>query len=286
MSEQNITVVKANGKTEPFSEGKIYHSLERARVPKEYQHEIVDDLKRSLGDRVSSKDIFDHIKQYFHNTKPHLFAKYNLKMAIMQLGPSGYPFERYVGALLQHYGFNCRVSQVVMGKCVSHEVDVLADKADEHYIVECKFHNEPGSRSDVKVSLYIKARFDDIIDRLELSQGSAFDPKTYHGWLVTNTKCTSDALTYAQCAHINVVGWNYPEKGNLQDMVEEAGLYPVTALSAISQTHKELLLSKNIVLAKELLEHEDTLTNLHLAEDQRKQLDAELAALFTGHGTP
>lgn len=273
-------VVKANGQTEPFSGEKILRSLNRAHVPKQYQHEIVQELEENLGNRVSSQDIYDHIRKYFNQKHLPLFAKYNLKIALMQLGPSGYPFERYIGALLRHYGYTTIVSQIVKGKCVAHEVDVIAQKGLKRYIIECKFHNQPGTRSDIKTALYVKARVDDIIDRVKLSEAERFVPENYEGWLVTNTKCTSDAIQYALCAGITIIGWNYPEHGNLQDMVEEAGLYPITALTTLSQGHKESLLQQNVVLAKELLERPEILQELHLPLEDIQVVQNEVKALF------
>jgi hypothetical protein len=275
-----ITVIKANGRSEPFSEDKIVHSLERARVPRAYQHEIVEHLESHLGSRVSSREIYDHIRGYFNSRSPRLFAKYNLKLAIMEFGPSGYPFERYVAELLRHYHYNCVVGSIVQGKCVSHEVDVIAQKGDQHYIIECKFHNQPGLRSDVKTALYVKARYDDIVERLKLSEREGFIRERHEGWLVTNTKCTSDAIQYGLCAGINVIGWNYPDKGNLQDVVEDAGLYPITVLSSLSQSQKSELLLHDIVLAKDLEERPELLSDLHLSMEELQATQNELQALF------
>ncbi|HZZ99051.1 MAG TPA: restriction endonuclease [Candidatus Saccharimonadia bacterium] len=280
-----ITVVKANGRTEPFSEDKIIRSLTRAHVPRSYQHEIVEHLVSHLGNRVSSRDIHDQIRAYFGQTKPHLFAKYNLKQAIMEFGPSGYPFERYVGELLRHYGYNCVVGSIVQGKCVTHEVDVVAHKDDQHFIIECKFHNQPGTRSDVKTALYVKARVDDIVERLQLSEHEQFQREKHKGWLVTNTKCTSDAIQYALCAGINVIGWSYPDKGNLQDMVEDAGLYPITVLTSLSQTQKAGLLARDVVLAKNLQQQPELLNELHLSMEELQAARNELEGLFSPEET-
>ena len=70
------------------------------------------------------------------------------------------------------------------------------------YMIEAKFHNALGTRSDVHVSLYTKARFDDVSEKYNFDQA----------WLVTNTKVTKDALDYALCVDMKVISWNYPEK--------------------------------------------------------------------------
>ena len=44
----------------------------------------------------------------------------------MELGPSGFPFEKLVGKILEQEGFETRVGVIVQGNCVQHEVDVIA----------------------------------------------------------------------------------------------------------------------------------------------------------------
>jgi hypothetical protein len=117
-------------------------------------------------------------------------------------------------------------------------------------MVEAKFHNEFGLKSDVKVALYVKARFDDI-------KGVVYDyggikREITEGWLVTNTKFTDQAVRYGECKGLHMVGWNYPREGNLQQMIESLGLHPITCLSTISNVHKKLLLEAGILLCRDL----------------------------------
>ena len=98
-------------------------------------------------------------------------------------------------------------------------MDGVAWNEEKLIMVEAKFHNELGIKSDLKVALYVKARMDDL-------KGSVFnyggkDRKLSEGWLVTNTKFSSTAIHYGVCQNLVMIGWNYPEKGNLQDMIEE-----------------------------------------------------------------
>jgi len=72
----------------------------------------------------------------------------------MELGPTGYPFERFIGAILEHQGYRVEIGIFAKGHCVMHEVDVIADMDDLRYMVECKFHNRQAHNSDVKVPLY------------------------------------------------------------------------------------------------------------------------------------
>ena len=127
-------------------------------------------------------------------------------------------------------------------------------------MIEAKFHNELGTKSDLKVVLYIKARFDDIKDNV-FSYGKV-DRKVTDSWLVTNTKFSSTAVHYAVCKNMTLVGWNYPEKGNLQDMIEEEGLHPVTCLTTLSEAEKRSLLIGGAVLCSTIRENPEILSKL------------------------
>ena len=124
-------------------------------------------------------------------------GKYRLKNAIMELGPTGYPFEHFVGAILRTQGYKVKVGVLIDGKCVQHEVDVVAEKDNKIIVVECKFHRSAGKKSDVKIPLYIRSRFNDIYDKW--SADGTLGDKEYEGWLVTNTHFTTDAEKYGKC---------------------------------------------------------------------------------------
>ena len=110
----------------------------------------------------------------------------------MGLGPTGFPFEKYIAEILKEYGYATKVGEVVKGYCVSHEVDVIAQKGKECFMIECKYHNKRGRRLDVKVAMYIYARFLDIKRAQEKIKEHK---KHFHqAWLVTNTKCTREAI--------------------------------------------------------------------------------------------
>jgi len=72
-------------------------------------------------------------------------------------------------------------------------------------------------------------------------------------WLVTNTKFTSDAIKYAECVGMNAVGWSYPLHNGLEVRIDRSGLHPVTCLTSLSGAQKRMLLEKDVILCKELL---------------------------------
>ena len=130
------------------------------------------------------------------------------------------------------------------GRCAPHEVDVLAEKDGKRVGIEAKFHNDAAGKTDIKDALYVKARYEDL--RETHDESSHVD----EGWLVTNTRFTRNAIRYAQCSNLTLIGWDYPRKGNLLDMVEEARVHPLTCLTTLSEGEKHRLLESRVVLCK------------------------------------
>ena len=142
--------------------------------------------------------------------------------------------------------------EIVLGNCVEHEIDIVAWKGDELVMAEAKFHTDYNIKSDLKVALYVKARYDDIFGRTYYYGGK--DMRLSLGCIITNTKFSSTAIRYASCQpSLKFIGWNYPAKGNLHDELERYELIPVTALTSINSAEKGIIMSKGIILSKSLL---------------------------------
>ncbi len=94
----------------------------------------------------------------------------------------------------------------------------------------------------------------------------------------TNTKITSDALTYALCANMGVVSWSYPQNESLRDLIENLKLYPITILPSLSQTQKQILLDNHIVLVRDICKNKDNLNVLEIDKEKRTSViqEAEL----------
>jgi hypothetical protein len=258
MKHPEILITKASGETQLFSEQKLRSSLLKSGASDEMVDVIIEELKPRLYKGVSTKKIYRWAFDLLKGRSKHLAAKYNLKRAIMELGPSGFPFEKYVAELLTQIGYQTKTGVIVKGKCVNHEVDVVAEKGDHHFMVECKYHNQSGTVSDVKIPLYIQARFQDVEDSWKKIPGHF--TKFHQGWVVTNTKFTRDAITYASCVGLRLIGWNYPIKESLKDLIDDLAVYPITCLTTLKKSEKVLLLEKNIILCKELIHHESFLS--------------------------
>jgi hypothetical protein len=255
-----ITIVKANGHHETFDPEKLRFSLLNSGASKEATEEVLRHLIPELRNGMSTNDLYRHAFSILKNISRPSARAYSLRRAVMDLGPSGFPFEDFVAEILRAKGFECVTRQIVIGGCIPHEVDVVAYTDKKLMMIEAKFHNELGTKSDVKVALYVKARFDDIKDNVYSYGGK--DRKVTDSWLVTNTKFSSTAIHYAECKNMTLVGWNYPEKGNLQDMIEEEGLHPVTCLTSLTDNEKKLLLTGGVVLCSSIKEKPEVLTKI------------------------
>jgi HJR/Mrr/RecB family endonuclease len=262
-----INVIKATGEREPFSEHKIENSIRRAGIPHEIQDQVLQHVKSKLYENITTKEIYRHIIEFLKNSpSPYNSTKYNLKQGIMDLGPSGYPFEDYISEILKTQGYHTQTRQILKGKCISHEVDVIAEKDGKKIMIEAKFHNGSGTRSDVHVALYTKARFDDVKDHYGFSEA----------WIVTNTKATTDAITYAQCNDMRVVGWNSPEGGSLRELVEKTKLYPITSVASLSQSQKQILLLHQLVLCRDICANPSKIKILGLSPEKENEVLNEL----------
>src|SRR5690554_397676 len=199
MDKKTIYIEKFNGEIEEFKVEKLKTSLRRSKASESEIDTVVEHIMPTLYDGMSSKEIY---RKAFSLLKKHnriSASKYSLKRAILDLGPTGFPFERLISALLQQKGFETKVGIILQGECVTHEVDVLAEKDGNSYAVECKFHSDPKAVSSVRIPLYINSRFLDI--QSHWNKDSEKKSHLKQGWLVTNTRFSSDAIEIGR-AHV------------------------------------------------------------------------------------
>jgi hypothetical protein len=274
MDERQVLIVKRSGEREPFSEAKLRHSLKKARASSDMIDNIVGHIESELKDGITTSEIYQHAFSLLKKYRVSVAARYSLKQAIMDLGPEGYLFESFVGELIKSKGFAVEVGKIVEGFCVKHEVDVVGKKTGHHIMVECKLHNSLGIKSDVKVALYVQARFEDIKRKWE--DQLDHDTKFHEAWLVTNTKLTLDAIQYAVCVRMKAIGWSYPDEDNLQSLTEKFGLHPLTCLTSLNSSQKRLLLGEGIIFCKDLLGRTDLLSSIGVSQIQIQRMTNEI----------
>ena len=128
MELQNIEIIKSSGEKVKFSLDKLRASLNRTGADNSVVNQIMDKVRDELYQGISTKEIYNRAFALLKKKKSHLASKYKLKKAIYELGPTGFPFERFVSAVLKYSGYETEVGQVLQGKCVTHEIDVIAHK--------------------------------------------------------------------------------------------------------------------------------------------------------------
>jgi len=245
-----VEITKASGNIETFDTEKMKRSLMRSGASEEVAAIIVDRVLEDIEPLANTRKIYRLAKKYLRRYNHASGLRYSLKKAIMRLGPTGYPFEKYFGEILKEYGYETEIGRIIEGKCVKHEVDVIAFKDSEVSVSECKYHNSPGKATDVKTAMYVRSRFDDLKPPFQRE----YPDHTFSGSLVTNTRCTSDAIEYAKCSGFRIVSWGYPSEGNLQRMIEDKRLYPVTILTGIQKDSIKRLFDEDIILLKDIIE--------------------------------
>ena len=263
---KNIFITKASGISVPFSEQKLIQSLVRAGATADIASSIASEVSDSVYEGMSTKKIYRIAFNLLRDRSSHLAARYHLKKGIMELGPSGYPFEKFIGEILNFMGYSVEFGKIVKGHCVNHEVDVIALRDEQHFMIECKYHNQQGVFSDVKTPLYIQARFKDIEQEWKIIPGHA--AKFHQGWVVTNTRFSTDAIQYGTCAGLKMLSWDYPVNNSLKDWIDNMGLYPLTCLTTLTRQEKRGLLEKKIVLCKELCHNPQLLEKIGMRRDK------------------
>lgn len=275
---KNIVVEKHSGEKESFDPQKLQGSLKRAGASPKLISKVEESILPYLTDGITTKEIYKRAFQFLRKFQRSTAARYSLKKAIMELGPSGYPFEHFVGELLRHLGYEIEVGQMVQGQCIKHEVDVVAHNDHQQFMVECKYYNSQGKYCNVRVPLYIHSRFNDIEKRWRSTPG--LEKRSFHGWIFTNTRFTTDAMDYGRCVGLRMVSWDYPKKESLKDLIEQTGLFPITVLTHLNKKQKQTILEKDMVLCRQLYEHISILEQLDLTPAKRIKVKKEIMDLI------
>jgi AF1548-like, C-terminal/Restriction endonuclease len=271
-------VVKASGDRVAFDQDKLSQSLNRAGASEGMISEVLRAIDGTLYEGITTKKIYRQAYKILNKLSVQRAGRYKLKEAIFELGPSGYPFEHFIGELLKNQGYSTQVGVIVKGKCVNHEVDVVAENEHNHFMVECKFHSSPGKKSNVIVPLYIDSRFRDIAAAMKNLPG--YKTKLHQSWLVTNTRFTQDAIDYGACSGMNLVSWDYPSDSNLRNRIDRSGLHPITSLLSLKKAEKQKFLTQGIVTCRNLLENKNQLQELGFSSRRISRIITEANKLI------
>ena len=264
-----ISITKSDGTRQLFEEEKLVTSLKRVGASQEAIDEIVDEIGKIIRDGMTTEEIYRKAFALLRKHSNTVAVKYSIRRALIELGPDGFPFEKFVAKVFQSWGYQTITDQTLLGKCITHEVDVVAWNAEKLIMVEAKFHHELNIKSDSKVALYIEARREDLA-------GTDFDyggikRKISEFWLVTNTKFTEQAITYGECNGLKMLGWNYPARDNLHEIIEKNALHPITCITTITHQQKKDLIGRNILTCTDLIREPQVLDQVGVrGEDATK----------------
>jgi Holliday junction resolvase-like predicted endonuclease len=245
-----MEVIKASGKKEAFDRDKFCKSLERSGASQAVIDRVCKTVESHIQQNTTTDTIHKKVAQELVKESVSAVARYSLKRGIMELGPAGFLFEQYIAALLAEYGYETKTNVVMQGACVSHEIDVMAEKDQKHFIIETKYRNKGGLKVDLQVPMYQQARLQDIVASTSKRHSSRF---AHRAWVITNTKFTKKAIQYATCMGIVLTGWGYPTKESLQRLIEKKRLYPITVLPSVHTNAREKIAAKNVMFTKELV---------------------------------
>lgn len=272
------TIIKGDGTKEEFDPSKLEASLKRSGAEKNLAASITEKITKGVKDGMTTTEIYAKAYDALRKEERVSAARYSMRRAILELGPTGYPFEDFVSEMMRLKGYETLVRQNISGKCVDHEVDVIFKNKEKTIGAELKFHNVPGFKTDLKTTLYVEARYRDIV---EGAKARGKECEIDEGCLITNTKFSKSAIRFAECAGIKLIGWSYPEEENLLDMIKETGVYPVTVLSSLSKKEKNLLLAQGTALCRTVNEDPESLLRAGISKGKHQDIIAESVAVCT-----
>jgi len=261
-----ISIIKTSGERVKYDRDKLIAALRNSGAEEEQINRVVATVEKRVYDGISSRKIYEMAYSMLKKESHRFAGRYKLKKAIFELGPSGFPFETFVGRLFESFGYEVKTGQHIQGKCVQHEVDVVAINPGEQIIIECKFHSDYNGKTNVQVPLYIDSRFRDI--EAEWVREKKYEKLNVKGFVVTNSRFTLDAIQYAECAGLGLISWDYPKQSSLKHYIDESGLHPLTSLHSLKKHEQKSLLEKGIVLSRELLDRSDLMKEIGIDENR------------------
>lgn len=272
----SFSVVKNDGSVETFNVGKLKNSLQRSGATQDEITSIVAEVETHLYEGIRTQEIYRYAFELLRHSEATVAARYSLRRALFNLGPTGFPFEDFLARLFQAEGYTTKTRILLKGNCAEHELDVAAYKSDHSFVAEAKFHAHPGIKSDLQVALYSFARLHDL-------QGAQICDEDICGikefMIITNTKFTSSAAKYALCNGLRILSWDQPKQQNLHDRIQKAGLYPITVLQSLSQSQKSALIQRGAIVCSDIVAKPGLLRHAHISPKRTETVLAEARSL-------
>ncbi len=236
-----VNVIKMNGEVDKYDPEKVRRSCLRAGVSTETAEKIVDEVSKKIYDGMPTGKLFKMVHNLLENEEEHLAARYNLKESVSNMDSECFEFEYYITRLLSRCGYGATHSPEpkIQGRCIDHEIDVIAKKDRDLALVECKHHFRSHTYTGLDVPMRQWSRLDDVQNADK--NGDAGSVSATSAWVITNTKYSEHAITYARCKGIKMTGWNFPHGSGLNDLIEEHKAYPLSMISIPRWARQKLI---------------------------------------------
>lgn len=275
-----MQIVKADGAKEEFKAHKLIKSLKKVGAKPDEIDRIVRTVESSLKDGMPTQMIYQRAFDLLRDSETPVAAKYSLRRAIFGLGPTGFPFEDYLGKLFEAEGYKTKRRLLLKGKCAVHEIDLAAYSPTHSFVAEAKFHMHPGVKSDLQVAMYSYARFLDL-ESARICKADTCGIISLA--VITNTKFTQAAVDYAACTGIQLLSWDYPKNESLQDKIEKHSVYPITVLTQLTASQKQALLASGTILCADIVAKPQVLQTVGVRSRKIDSVLNEANALLKTH---
>ena len=247
---EKIYVVNLRGEKEPFSYSKVFKSARRAGASINLAKNVASKIQESVFPGITTDKIFKQVRRLLKKGDLKSGLRFNLKEAMRKLGPSGFPFEKYIGDIFTELGFKVLLNQIIYSKCARYEIDFVAQKDRLVYLGECKFRIFPGEKIDLNIALSNYARFLDIE---ESSYFKRFPGSKAKSILVTNAKFTKQTIRYSENKGVDLLGWKFPRGRGLERIIEEKKFYPITILPSMTNYLMEIFAQQKMMIIEDIL---------------------------------
>lgn len=223
----SIFVTKYNGSLEEYDREKVIRSILAAGIGKEDVLKVLSQVEEKLYDKIPTVELYRLVNQELEsasfNEDRHL---YRLRERLSEM--DSIDFEKFVASLLENEGYKTKWNTIAEGKCVEHQIDVIAQKNDEIYFVEVKHHRNQHRECGLGTIIELWGRLDDLRDGF----GKGLSKYDFtNAWLFCNNKFSEHARRYAQAKNLLLTGWKYSNFGtNLEKLVEKKGAGEVSKL--------------------------------------------------------
>lgn len=260
-----MLVKKQNGELEEFQPDNLIQSLKRSGAQPDEVKQVYQLATANMYEGMGTRELYQKAFEALKKIRNSFAARYSLKEALKELGPEGFHFEKWMAKILQKQGYDAVTSQTLQGSAVTHEIDVVASRADEMLLCECKFRNDEEAKISVTTPMYFLSRFNDLKEHTFAYFGKQLQPT--QGFLITNAYFTSDSIAFANHYKIELISWDYPPHRNIKSLTDQYSMYPVTSLTTLDFDQKQTLLSKNCLLVREIVDNPVLLDHFKFDEE-------------------